>query len=75
MTSKIQVNFRYSRVLMIVANRIIPNNCSVWSYQTYRDYYRQYYGADENFGLKISDEDFEKISSKILDVLEFSRDF
>ena len=37
-------------------------HCSVWSYQFYRYYYRQYYGADENRGwkpwMKILDEDF-----------------
>ena len=51
----------YLRPRKYVETLYYTEHCSVWSYQFYW-YYRQYYGADEDFGwrfrMKISDEDF-----------------
>ena len=71
------LNYKKSTVLVVevlVHSFYYTEHCSVWSYQTYRDYYRQYYGADENFGWRFR----MKISRRFLEdsrFLEFSRDF
>ena len=40
---------KYATECLVVRYYYYTEHCSVWSYQTYRDYYRQY-GTDEDFG-------------------------